>query len=214
MTFTVLAVCAANVCRSPLMAVGLEHSLAAHGLGADVVVLSAGAVATTDAGVCPDVERLTRARGLPWLALGRHRSTPLTDELVDRADLVVTADRGLRSEVLKRARPGSTGRTFTLREAAELADPASARVQGHTVDDQLRSLVAQMNHTRGFIDLPGVERVTSRALPWRRLDVHTHDVPDAHDEPRAPHGVVCRLVVPAAERIATSLARGVMASLP
>ncbi|WP_134741400.1 hypothetical protein [Nocardioides sp. 503] len=214
MTFTVLAVCAANVCRSPLMAVGLERSFLARGFGGDVVVRSAGVTATQDAAVCSEVERLTRARGLPWLALGEHRSTPLTDRLIDRADLILTADRRLRSEIVKRARPGATGRTFTLREAAALADATSFRIQGHTVDEQLRSLTAQMNQSRGFTDLPGVERVVTRALPWRRLEVHTHDVPDAHDEPRAPHGLVCRLVVPATERLATSLAHGVMASLP
>jgi protein-tyrosine phosphatase len=214
MTFTVLAVCAANVCRSPLMAVGLERAFLARGLGGDVVVLSAGVTAGTDAPVCPELERLTRSRGLPWLALGQHRSAPLTDRLIDRADLVLTADRSLRSEIVKRARPGATGRTFTLREAAELADATSFRVQGHTVDEQLRGLTAQMNHSRGFTDLPGVQRVVTRALPWRRLEVHTHDVPDAHEEPRAPHGLVCRLIVPATDHLAASLAHGAMASLP
>jgi protein-tyrosine phosphatase len=211
MTFMVLAVCAANVCRSPLMAVSLERSFFARGFAGDVVVHSAGVAATTGAAVCPEVERLTRSRGLPWLALGQHRSLPLTDQLIDRADLILTADRSLRSEIVKRARPGATGRTFTLREAAELADAASFRVQGHTMEEQLRSLTAQLNHTRGFIDLPGVERVATRALPWRRLEVHTHDVPDAHDEPRAPHGLVWRLTIPATDHLAASLAHGVMA---
>jgi protein-tyrosine phosphatase len=210
MTFTILAVCAANICRSPLVAVSLERSFLVQGLGGDVVVRSAGVSARPGRPVCADMARLTRSRSLPWLALGQHRSLPLTDQMIDDADLILTADRGLRSEIVKRGRPGSVARTFTLREAAELGDAASFHVEERALEEPLRSLSDQLNHSRGFIDLPGVERVAARTRPWRRLGVHTHDVPDAHDEPRAPHDLVFRLIVSTADRLAAALAHGAL----
>ncbi|MCD4536333.1 hypothetical protein LRP67_19755 [Nocardioides sp. cx-169] len=213
MTFTVLTVCAANICRSPLMAICLERSFLARGFGGDVDVRSAGVSAAEGVGACPEVTRLTRSRGLPWLTLEQHRSRVLTDELIDRADLILTADRGLRSEIVKRARPGSIGRTFTLREAAELAEAVSFRVEERTMEGNLRTLTTQLHHSRGFIDLPRVQRLPTRSLPWRRLEVHTHDVPDAHEGARAPHGIVLRLTVPTADRLAATLAHGVLAHL-
>ncbi len=135
-----------------------------------------------------------------------HRSTPLTDDLIERADLILAADRQLRSAIVKQARPLSIDRTFTLREAAQLAAQASREVKGRTIEERLRSLTMQMNHSRGFTDLPDIQRIADRSRPWRRISVHTHDVPDAHGEPQAPHSVVHRLIVPAADQLVGHLA--------
>lgn len=210
MTFTVMTVCAANICRSPLMAVSLERAFFSRGFAGDVVVRSVGAVAGSGEGVCPDAARLARSRGLPSLALDRHRSTPLTEQLIDGADLILTADRGTRSEIIKCGRPSAIERTFTLREAAQLATTVSHRVDAASVDGRLRGMTAQLNHSRGFTDLPDVERVLTLSSPWRRLDVHSHDVPDAHGEPGAPHRLVFRLIIPNIDRLAIFLASGAL----
>ncbi|MDP3894950.1 hypothetical protein [Nocardioides sp.] len=213
MTFTVLGVCAANICRSPLMALGLERSFLMRGFGGDVVVRSAGVSAAADEIACAEVARLAKARGLPSLVLEKHRAAPLTDQLIDGADLILAADRSVRSEIVKRGRPHSIERTFTLREAAQLAEAVSHRIEGRTIEERLRSLTMQMNHHRGFTDLPGVERVLTMTLPWRRLEVHTHDVPDAHGDVGAPHRLVFRLIIPTADRLAGSLSTGALAHL-
>ncbi len=58
MTFTVLTVCSANVCRSPLMSVSLERSVFAQSFGGDVVVRSAGVTATAGEPACQEIARL------------------------------------------------------------------------------------------------------------------------------------------------------------
>lgn len=213
MTFTVLSVCAANICRSPWMAVSLERSFAMRGLAGDVVVRSAGVSAAAGEAVCPEITRLAAMHGVSSPRLEQHRSMLLDDELIDGADLILTADRSGRSDIVRRGRPQSSERTFTLREAAQLADAVAPRVRGHTLEDHLRSLCAQMNHSRGLTDLPGVERVATRQLPWRRLEVHTHDIPDSHGDPHAPHRLVFRLVPPTADQLVASLAVGALEHL-
>jgi protein-tyrosine-phosphatase len=207
MTFTVLTVCSANICRSPLMTVSLERSLFAQRFGGDVVVRSGGVNAAVGEPVCQEIARLAQSHGLLSRVLELHRSTPLTREQIEGADLILAADRRLRSEVVKRARrPLSIDRTFTVREAAQLAAAACREVTGRTTDERLRSLTEQMNHSRGFTDLPAVEQLAALSRPWRRIAVHTHDVPDAHGDPQAPHPVVRRLIVQAAEQLAGHLA--------
>ncbi|MDQ4054468.1 MAG: hypothetical protein M3237_17450 [Actinomycetota bacterium] len=205
MTFSILTVCAANTCRSPLITVSLERALFSHHLGGDVVVRSSGVNAAAGEPACRDIARLTKANGIVSRVLELHRSTPLTDELIERADLILAADRGLRSAVVRRGRAQSVDRTFTLREAAQLAAAACRGVEGHTTDQRLRSLTAQMNHSRGLTDVPAIERVAVITRPWRRISVHTHDVPDAHGDPQAPHATVRRLIVPTAEQLAGHL---------
>ena len=206
MTFTVLTVCSANVCRSPLMTVSLERSLFGQRFGGDVIVRSGGVNAAAGEPACSEIARLARSNGMVSRVLELHRSRPLTDDLIESADLILAADRSLRSAVVKQAPPLSIDRTFTLREAAQLAARACREVKGRTTDERLRSLTMQMNHSRGFTDLPGVERISVLTRPWRRIPVHSHDVPDAHGEPQAPHSVVHRLIVPAAEQLVSHLA--------
>jgi protein-tyrosine-phosphatase len=206
MTFTVLTVCSANTCRSPLMAGILERSLLAHPFGIHVQVTSCGVNATRGQPVCPDTARLARSNDLLWQVFERHRSAPLSDDLIAQADLILTADRQLRSDVVKRASPRSVARTFTLREAAQLAASATPDMQAEDPDERLRRRTAQLNLGRGLTGLPAVERLAALTRPWRPVAVHTHDVPDAHGDPRAPHSVVHRLVVPAAEQLIAFLA--------
>jgi protein-tyrosine phosphatase len=206
MTFTVLTVCSANVCRSPLMTVSLERSLFAQRIGGDVIVRNAGVNAAAGEPACPEITRLARSNGLVSRVLELHRSRPLTDEMIEGADLILAADRLLRAAIVKQAPPLSIDRTFTLREAAQLAARACREVKGRATDERLRSLTMQMNHSRGFTDLPAVERIAVLSRPWRRIAVHSHDIPDAHGEPQAPHSVVHRLVIPATDQLVGHLA--------
>jgi protein-tyrosine phosphatase len=212
MTFSVLTVCSANTCRSPLMTLSLERALVAHQFAGNVVVRSGGLNAAGGQPACSEMARLTRSRGTLPMLLEQHRSVVVTDVMIDDADLILVADRSLRSAVVKRARPSSIERTFTLREAAQLAGTANPAVSGRTTDDRLRNMTAELNNSRGFTDLPAVERVAALSRPWRRLAVHTHDVPDAHEPPRAPHPLVHRLIVPAADQLISHLATAVLAA--
>ncbi|TSD58758.1 low molecular weight phosphatase family protein [Aeromicrobium piscarium] len=116
MTFRVLTVCTANVCRSPLAEALLRHRLDPGRF----VVESAGVRALdggrTDANV---VQRLTRL-GIATADLVPRQLTP---EIVRQADLILTATRDHRGQVLE-VFPGALRRTFTVLEFAALVSRA------------------------------------------------------------------------------------------
>ena len=208
MTFTVLAVCAANVCRSPLVAALLLQDLGGAA-DDDVWVTSAGVSAVDGQPMCRTMARLDLPDGrsplLERAVLEAHRSRRVTTDLVRGADLVLAADRHVRSEVVK-LEHRAADRTFTLREAAQLSNQAPFDVEGHTLSDRLRAMTDALNRSRGFAELPRVARVPVLAPPWRWPRVHAHDVPDAHLREQAPHRLVHDLAVRAAGQLAARVA--------
>lgn len=112
--FSILAVCTANICRSPLMELSLSGALS-H---ADFEVASAG-VRGWDAQPMETMAAMEAKR--LGLAPEQFRSRRVTAHLVASADLILTATRQHRSEVLGLA-PSAIRRSFTLREFAALLD--------------------------------------------------------------------------------------------
>jgi protein-tyrosine phosphatase len=204
MTFTVLIACSANVCRSPLAAAALVRAVALEEVGRLIVVDTGGIDVLPGEPTCPDLVRLADSHRFRSHDLIEHRARALTHDQVDVADIVLTADRRVRSGVLKRV-PGAAPRTFTLREAAQLGSEAGREVQGRSVEERLRSYVAAMNATRGLTDLPRTRHVMALTTPWRRMAVHAHDVPDAHQGEHAPHRTVFQLTTTGAEEVARGL---------
>ncbi len=151
--FRILAVCTANICRSPMVEILLRQRL-----DPDLFeVASAGVqgwdAAPVDSMVVLELERLgARAEGFS--------SRALTDDLVENADLILTATREHRSELLGR-HPGALRRTFTLREFAELVE----NMVGMTSPAELVALAYRHRSEAGDdLDLPD---------PFRRPpDVH------------------------------------------
>jgi protein-tyrosine phosphatase len=110
----ILVVCTANICRSPSVQRLLVDALAEDAACAGIEVRSAGTLAIAGAPGC------TLAPALAGRAED-HRSTPLTADLVDWADLILTAARDHRSAVVTMV-PAARTRTFTVRQAARIAD--------------------------------------------------------------------------------------------
>ncbi len=110
----VLFVCTANICRSPYM------QLAAQARAADgIVFTSAGTHGRQDHPMNPPMAAAL-LRHHPDLAtdLDGFRSRLLTRQLVEDADLVVTAEASHRTFVLEEV-PGAFRKTFTLGQLAE-----------------------------------------------------------------------------------------------
>jgi protein-tyrosine phosphatase len=130
--FTILAVCTANICRSPM----IEALLRARLDPDRFEVASAGVQGW-------DHEPMDAMAAMELLRLGHQntsfRSHAIDSYLVDSADLIVTATRVHRSEVLA-MNPRALRRTFTLVEFAALAD----LVEG----DDPRALVAEAARQR------------------------------------------------------------------
>lgn len=130
---SVLFVCTANICRSPLAEALLAHRLD----DARVRIASAGTRARPDIPMSSSSARLAIADGVDPAAAAGHRSQRLDADLIARADLVVAMDRSHRRFVVEED-PRATRRTFTARELLRL-ESAGETVEGpEGVEPQLR----------------------------------------------------------------------------
>lgn len=113
--FEVLVVCSGNICRSPLA----EQLLAARLLasGSPAQVQSAGTVAEEGFPMDEVAAELSRRYGGDPTS---HRSRGLTEELVAKAGLVLTATRQHRAAVVTLL-PRASRYSFTLVEFARLS---------------------------------------------------------------------------------------------
>lgn len=112
--FRVLAVCTANICRSPMIEILLRRRLDPEVFEVSSAGVQGWQEAPVDSMVVLELERLgARAEGFA--------SRGLEAPMVDAADLILTATRAHRSEVISRY-PGALRRTFTVREFAELVE--------------------------------------------------------------------------------------------
>jgi protein-tyrosine phosphatase len=134
----ILTVCSHNRTRSVMMAALLESMLTER-LGAGAVFIRSSGFGPADLPPIDDAVDAMRRRGLD---ISDHRSTATTAELVDGADLVLTAER---AHVVKIAAlsPGAFERTMTLPEflAATASTPVGA-------GDDLRSAVRSLTRRR------------------------------------------------------------------
>ena len=116
--FTILTICTANICRSPLMEILFRDRLDPRRFE----IASAGVRGWDDAPIDSMVV-------LELARLGheatRHQSRVLDVHHVEQADLVLTASRDHRAAVLAMS-PRALRKTFTLREFAALMEGSDA----------------------------------------------------------------------------------------
>jgi protein-tyrosine phosphatase len=123
---TILFVCSGNTCRSA-MAEGLARTALARRLNIPqdelekkgIVVMSAGAMAMPGNRAAPQAVEAVKPLGAD---LSRHRSRPLTVELVHQADAIFTMSRAHASAVASLV-PSAAEKTFTLDPAGDIDDP-------------------------------------------------------------------------------------------
>lgn len=140
--FEVLAVCTANLCRSPVVEAQLRADL--DRLPGAWSVGSAGVRARIGLPVHPDSARALAERDLALPAGWRTRR--LSAEQIARADIVLTATREHRGVVIGMV-PRAATRVFTLHQFARLLGAAPIAHlpgddDGHPGDVMLRSAVA------------------------------------------------------------------------
>ncbi len=122
----IVFVCSGNTCRSP-MAAGLAGQILAEKLhipvdelaSRHILIRSAGVYAT--GGMHPTAEAISVVSEM-GVDIRKHRSAPLTDDLLRRADMIYTMTRAHRDEIVARAAL-SAEKTFTLDPDGDIDDP-------------------------------------------------------------------------------------------
>jgi sulfate adenylyltransferase len=128
----VLFVCTANICRSPYLELRARQLL---GADSGVEVSSAGTHGFVDEPVSDTMEAEFARFGTDTSTFG---SRMLTAELVDRADLVLTAEAEHRARLLE-DRPAAFRKTFTLGQFVASARTADPRLHGRALVEELAS---------------------------------------------------------------------------
>lgn len=162
---SVVVVCTANQCRSPLAAAVLQARLDAREVAATVVSVGTKAV---DAPATPLTVAAAHRLDLD-LDLSGHRSRPLDAPLLTHADLVITMERRHVQEVVVTA-PGTFGHTFTLKELVRRGEEIGSRGG----DETLRAWTARVHLGRKPTGLLGTSRDDDVADPTDNFTVD-HD---------------------------------------
>jgi L-threonylcarbamoyladenylate synthase len=123
---TVLFVCSGNTCRSP-MAEAIARSVLSKNLNVTeaelerkgINVLSAGTYAMPGVRATPQAVDAVRELGVD---LSRHRSRPLTVELIHQADVIYTMGVG-HAHAVRSLVPGAADKVATLDPNGDIDDP-------------------------------------------------------------------------------------------
>lgn len=137
----ILHVCTANRCRS-----AVAERLTRAALPGDVPVTSAGLRAVPGQDIWPEAAQELERRGVSALGFDSH---PLHPALVAGADVVLTATRAQRDQVVAE-HPAALRRTFTWRELAWLVRGMTpADLAGGTAAARIAELPVVAGRRRG-----------------------------------------------------------------
>lgn len=134
---SVLFVCAANICRSPL-AMGILREKARKETGEEWVVESAGVWARSGDAVEPFSQLVVLEQGID---LAQHRSRRISREMLNSFNLILTMEMG-QKEALKAAFPQFAKKIFLISEMVDsrldVVDPYGSSL--HDFQDTAREL--------------------------------------------------------------------------
>jgi protein-tyrosine phosphatase len=141
-TFSILAVCTANICRSPMIELLLRQRLDAERFSIGSAGVYGWNRAPVDSMVTLELARFgVRALGF--------QSRALTDEAIEQADLILAATRDHRAHILGRS-PDALRKTYTLLEFAALMDDSEAESPEALVEETFK----RRSQARLDLDLP------------------------------------------------------------
>jgi protein-tyrosine-phosphatase len=128
---TILFVCTANICRSPMAAALMRKHLATLGLSGQVEVKSAGVWAREGLRAS---EGATTVLGRRDISLSDHRSQPMSVQLLEQADIVLVMEEEHRRSLFY-LEPKHLRKVFLLTEmvglSRDIADPYGGPIEGY-----------------------------------------------------------------------------------
>ncbi len=134
--FTIMFVCFGNTCRSPMAEGSLRKLFQNNGIvGVDVI--SSG---TSGSYGQPATAYAIEAAKIWEADISGHRSQPLTEELIERADLILTMESDHCREVL-RINPEADGKVYLLKKFPETG------CHGDEIDDPIGGSLDLYNQT-------------------------------------------------------------------
>jgi len=142
---TILFVCSGNTCRSP-MAEGIARMVLANNRGlppdelesSGITVISAGSYAAAGNKATAEAIEVARQMGFD---LSRHRSRPLTAELINQADHIYTMTRAHAAAVAATA-PSAVDKVSALDPDQDIEDPIGGDVSLYKqVAEQIKALI-------------------------------------------------------------------------
>lgn len=154
----IVAVCTANICRSPMAEALLQHALKAQPAPlCDWRVVSAGVAASQGDSVSANSVAALKKVGLN---LSGHRSQPLTPELADRADLILVMTESHRDMINLLFDPAPEN-VFLLREfmppgaSREIVDPYGSSLPAYEacrdeIVEAIPSIIAHLHRQVGL----------------------------------------------------------------
>jgi protein-tyrosine phosphatase len=185
-TFAILVVCTANRCRSPAIVSVLNQGAGGYpGLSSDGVRLNS-ACTSDEEGVPIDAKTKKALRRAGYTAPDAL-SRSVSPEMIASADLILTASRRHRTQVVRMA-PDALARTYTAREFARYCAPIVIPVSATVLSpaDRLKAAMRLAHQQRGM------------SFPSRLED---DDIPDPIGGSRWAHSRMVRLIVATATPI-------------
>lgn len=200
-SFSILAVCTGNLCRSPLAEQLLSDTFW------DVPEISVSSVGTQAVpGQLMAAHSLDIALAMGATSAVTHRARRITDKILESSDLILAMTREHRRIIVERA-PRVTRRVFAVRELARLAAATSDR-----------DLIAEI----GKLPAPPVARLQAavRAATYGRSQIEPladpadEDVIDPYPHGLSTYVISARQLTPAVEATAVLLRRSLEVTSP
>ena len=175
-TFTMLVVCAANICRSPYTQALLQDWITVTGREGEITVWSAGVAAYPGDPMCGHAA--DHARVDPFA----HAARELDPGMLIDADLILTAERSQRGAVA-RMLPSSRPRLFTLRQAGRLGTALAAPLMdGQLPEGAPPPPVGTVERLRWFVRELDAARGVLAASPEADADIADLHGPGPHGD--------------------------------
>lgn len=120
----IVTFCTGNICRSPMAEYLMRQALDRRGIGDDMIHLaSAGTLRLDSRPIDPQCQALLAEDGID---ASMHRSTPLTPDIADHADLFLCFEEH-HIERLTMDAPSASRKTFLLTDFANICDMLRSR---------------------------------------------------------------------------------------